>query len=97
STTTSWAGPGDAAPQIRLPRRADGATAAGRAVGGHGWHLLSDGGKGRVLSEEEHAKESVYIQMEGALGEAQEEARAGEGRRRHDQVLCCQQDQALRR
>uniref|UniRef100_A0A453RSK6 Uncharacterized protein n=1 Tax=Aegilops tauschii subsp. strangulata TaxID=200361 RepID=A0A453RSK6_AEGTS len=42
--------------------------------------LLSDG-KGRVLSEEERAKENVYIQVdgEGEAGEAQEKARTGEG------------------
>jgi len=106
--------------------RAPAAPSSAAATGG-GLRLLSDG-KGRVLSEEERAKETVYIQVqtlnplpltispiqslrlclwtdggivfgfddprwgrgaedgEGAAGEAQEAARAGEARRRQGQA-----------
>ncbi|KAG8087632.1 hypothetical protein GUJ93_ZPchr0010g11044 [Zizania palustris] len=42
-----------------LPARLRSPSPAAAASGG--WRLMSDG-KGRVLSEEERAKESVYIQ-----------------------------------
>ncbi|CAL5014116.1 unnamed protein product [Urochloa decumbens] len=45
-----------------LPARLRAPSAPAAAAAG-GRRLLSDG-KGRVLSEEERAKESVYIQME---------------------------------